>query len=225
MAVWGNLFDNKFQYRADVMNGRNDSASSPKSNLRYSVRGHVSLLEPETGYGYKGTYMGEKTVLTLGAGYQFENDVAFADTVAQTGSVDYSAWTADLFFEYPDFDLGTFTFSAAYTDYDLDDSFKSANPDSGAIDLAGEKNGSYFKAGYMLPDTPLQLFTRYESWSFAQLNGVIDQDVEWLGAGFNYYFRDQALKLTMEYSQTQFDREVVGSEDFDTLTAQLQVNF
>ncbi len=225
VAVWGNLLENKLQYRADIMNGRNDSASSPQSNLRYSVRAHVSLLEPESGYGYKGTYMGEKTVLTIGAAYQFESDVAFSDTVAQSGSVDYQAWTADLFFEYPDFDLGTFTFSAAYTDYDLDDAFKGANPDGGALNLSGEKNGGYVKLGYMLPDNPLQFFARYESWSFAEFNGVIDQEIDWLGGGFNYYFRGQDLKLTLEYSQAQFDREVPGSEDFDTLSAQLQVNF
>lgn len=225
IAVWGNLFNDMFQYRFDVMNGRNDSVSSPESNFRYSARGHVSLLDPETGYGYKGTYMGEKKVLTIGAAYQFENDVAYADTVAQTGSVDYSAWTLDLFFEYPVEDVGTFTVSAAYVDYDLDEAYRGANPEAGVLGLNGEKNGGYIKAGYMLPNLPLQFFARSENWSFANLDNCIGQEVDWIGAGINYYFRGQNLKLTMEYSQVDYDIEEGNVEDFKTFTTQLQVVF
>lgn len=224
VAVWGNLFNDMFQYRVDVMNGRNDSVSAPKSNFRYSARAHVSLLDPETGYGYKGTYMGNKQVLTIGAAYQFENDVAYADTVSGK-SVDYSAWTVDLFFEYPVEDIGTFTVSGAYVDYDLDDAYQGANPEAGVIGLVGEKNGGYVKAGYMLPNLPLQFFARTENWSFANLDGVIDQEVDWYGGGINYYFRGQNLKLTMEYSQVDYDVETASVEDFKTFTTQLQVVF
>ncbi|BCR06089.1 outer membrane channel protein [Desulfuromonas versatilis] len=225
VAVWGDLLDGKFQYRADVMNGRNDSASSPDSNFRYTARAHVSLLDPETGYGYKGTYLGKKKVLTLGAAYQIEQDIAFANVAAQTGAVDYSAWTADLFFEYPVEGVGTFTVSSAYTDYDLDDAYKGADPDSGTIGLTGEKNGSYVKAGYLLPNLPLQIFGRYEDWSFAEFDGIVDQEVDWIGGGINYYFRDQDLKLTLEYSAADFDKESASVEDFNTFIAQLQVIF
>lgn len=224
IAVWGNLFNNIFQYRLDVMNGRNDSASAPKSNLRYSARAHVSLLDPETGYGYKGTYLGEKKVLTIGAAYQFENDVAYADTVSER-AVDYSAWTIDLFFEYPIEAVGTFTVSAAYVDYDLDEAYRGANPEAGVIGLTGEKNGGYVKAGYMLPNLPLQFFARAENWSFANLNGVIDQEIDWIGGGINYYFRGQDLKLTMEYSQVDYDKEIGSVEDFKSFTTALQVVF
>src|SRR6056297_889302 len=224
VAVWGNLFNDMFQYRVDVMNGRNDSASAPESNFRYTARAHVSLLDPETGYGYRGTYMGERKVLTIGAAYQFENDVAYSDTVSGD-AVDYSAWTVDLFFEYPIEDIGTFTVSGAYVDYDLDDAYQGANPEAGVFGLAGEKNGGYVKAGYMLPNLPLQFFARAENWSFATLDNCIDQEVDWVGAGFNYYFRGQNLKLTMEYSQVDYDEEIAGVEDFKTFTTQLQVVF
>jgi hypothetical protein len=224
VAVWGNLFNDMFQYRLDVMNGRNDSASAPESNFRYTARAHVSLLDPETGYGYRGTYMGERKVLTIGAAYQFENDVAYSDTVSGD-AVDYSAWTVDLFFEYPIEDVGTFTVSGAYVDYDLDDAYQGANPEAGVIGLAGEKNGGYIKAGYMLPNLPLQFFARAENWSFANLDNCIDQEVDWTGVGFNYYFRGQDLKLTMEYSQVDYDEEIAGVEDFKTFTTQLQVVF
>lgn len=225
VAVFGNLFDNKFQYRVDAMNGRNDSVSAPDSNFRYTARAHVSLLDPEKGYGYKGTYMGKKKVLTIGAAYSVEEDVAYANTVDQTDAVDYKAWTADLFFEYPLEDIGTFTVSTAYADYDLDDAYQGANPDAGVIGITGEKNGGYTKIAYMLPNTPLQFFARAESWSFANLDSVIDQDVDWYGGGINYYLRGQNLKLTVEYSTVEYDTETATSEDFDSLTAQIQVVF
>ncbi|MDW7643845.1 MAG: selenite/tellurite reduction operon porin ExtI [Desulfuromonadales bacterium] len=228
VALWGNLADGMFQYRLDAMNGRNDNDSTPKSNLRYSARGHVSLLDKETGYGYKGTYLGEKRVLTLGAAYQFESDVEYE--APGSGSVDYSAWTVDGFFEYPIEEVGTFTLSAAYVDYDLDDAYQ-ANTAAGLTGINGQKNGGYTKAGYMLPNTPLQFFGRYEQWSFASLNNIYDQEITAYAGGVNYYFRGQSLKLTVEYSVVDFDKEGtfgvndLKTEDINTLTAQLQLIF
>lgn len=229
VTLWGNLFDQKFQYRLDAMNGRNDSTSSPESAFRYGARAHVTLLDPENGHGYRGTYLGEKKVLTIGGAYQMEKDVAYSNTVAKSGAVDYDAWTVDLFFEYPVDGVGTFTVSGAYADYDLDDAYQGLNPDALTIGLNGEKNGGYVKIGYMLPNLPLQFFARSESWSFATFENVIDQEVDWYGGGFNYYFRGQDLKLTMELSKVDFDKEGLfggtKTEDFTTFTTQLQVIF
>ncbi len=220
VALWGNLFNDVFQYRLDVMNGRNDSVSAPESNLRYTARVHASLLDPEKGYGYKGTYMGEKKVLTIGAAYQTESAVAYAGTE----EVDYNAWTVDAFFEYPVEEVGTFTLSGAYVNYDLDDAYKNGSPDDDVIGFNGEKNGGYIKAGYMLPNLPLQLFARSESWSFAKLDTVYDQDIDLYGVGFNYYLRGQDLKVTVEYSALDYDK-TTALDDIDTLTAQLQLIF
>lgn len=225
VTLWGNLFNDVFQYRLDAMNGRNDSADSPDSNFRYGARAHVTLLDGEKAYGYKGTYMGEKKVVTLGAAYQMEQDIAYGDVGNQDDAVDYQAWTVDLFAEYPIQDIGTFTFSTAYVDYDFDDAYKGIDPDAGVIGLNGEKNGGYTKIAYMLPNTPLQFFARAENWSFAQMDGIYDQEVDWYGGGVNYYFRGQDLKLTLEYSTVDYDKETTDCEDFDTLTAQIQVIF
>jgi hypothetical protein len=229
--VWGNLFNDIFQYRADVMEGRKavSGETSPSSSFRYSFRGHVSLLDPEKDYGYKGTYMGKKKVLTLGGAYQFEPEIAYGDTISRTDKKDYQAWTLDGFFEYPLEGIGTFTASAAYEDVDLDDAYLGANPDAGTIGINGQKNGWYVKGGYMLPNLPLQFFGRYEKWSFASLNNVFDQKIDWYGVGANYYFRGQNLKLTVEASHTAFDKEgtVNGlrSKDFTSVVTQLQLIF
>ncbi|WP_136513799.1 selenite/tellurite reduction operon porin ExtI [Geomonas edaphica] len=231
VAVWGNLFNDLFQYRLDAMEGRKavSGETAPASNFRYSARAHVTLLDPENDYGYKGTYLGQKKVATIGAAYQFEPEVAYGDTVARTDKKDYSAWTVDGFVEYPLEGVGTFTASAAYEDVDLDDAYQGGNPDSGAIGLNGQKNGWYVKGGYLLPHLPLQFFGRYEKWRFASLNGIYDQKIDWYGAGANYYLRGQNLKLTMEVSRTNFDQEgtVNGnrSEDFTSVVTQLQLIF
>lgn len=226
VAAWGNLFKDMFQYRLDVMEGREAASgdTSPKSNFRYTARAHVSLLDPESDSGYKGTYLGKKKVLTVGAAYQFEPDAVYGNTVAKTDAKDYTAYTFDAFFEYPVKDMGTFTLSGAYAKYDLDDAYAaSTNTDAGAIGLNGEKNGYYMKAGYMLPNLPLQFFGRYEQWKFANLNSTINEKVDWYGLGANYYIWGQNLKLTMEYSKTKYDKE--SAEDFSNFITQLQVIF
>ena len=142
VAVWGNLFDDVFQYRLEAMDGRSHSSDSADSSFRYGARAHLTFLDKETGYGYRGTYMGEKKVITLGASYQFESDVAYKNTAVKQDEVDYSAWSVDFFVEYPVEDMGTFTFSTAYVDYDLDNAYKGAalaDVDAGAIGLDGEK--------------------------------------------------------------------------------------
>lgn len=229
VSVWGNLLGGILQYRADAMNGRNDAASSPESQLRYTGRAHLSLLDPESDYGYKGTYLGEKKVFTVGAAVQYEKAVAFSDTATSTGAVDYFAWTVDAFLEYPVPHFGTLTASGAYVKYDLDDAFKGAAPDAGTFDLNGEKNGWYAKAAYMLPGVPVQIFGRYEEWKFASLQNVFDQKVTWYGGGLNYYARGQDLKLTAECSATRFDKtgvfNDVKTQDLNTLIVQLQLVF
>jgi hypothetical protein len=234
-SVWGNLFSDMFQYRVEIMDGRKAGAgntgtpAAPKSSFRLGARAHVSLLDPETDYGYKGTYQGQKKVLTLGAAVQLEPDAVYGDWKAKTGAKDYSAWTVDAFFEYPLKDAGTFTASAAYFKFDLDHAYLGANPDPGSQGQTGERNGWYAKAGYMLPNTPWQVFARTEKWRFAQLSGFYNQQLSWNGIGANYYIRGQNLKLTLEYNTTRFDQlGTVGgvrTQDLKTFVTQLQVIF
>ena len=236
VAVWGNLFNDIFQYRADAMEGRHAASGdvAPSSSFRYSFRGHVTLLDPENDYAYKGTYLGEKKVLTVGAAYQFEPDIAYGDTVNRTDKKDYHAWTVDAFFEYPFEEFGMVTASAAYEKINLDGAYKGANPDLGTVGLTGEKNGWYAKGAYMLPHLPLQFFGRYEKWRFAELSNIYDQRIDWYGIGANYFIRGQNLKLTFEYSHTDFDKEgtfsgiegtSLRSKDFNAFITQLQVWF
>ena len=241
IALWGNFLNNKAQYRFDVMEGKENGNEAPKSNFRYTGRVHFSLLDPEKYYGYKGTYLGKKRVLTIGGSYQYEPDVVYSDVVNHKGSKDYQAYSADLFFEYPT-DYGTFTFSAAYLDIDFDNAYKHINPvlgvypDMGSIEQNGEKHGYYMKTGYLLPKKvgpgKLQFFGRYDKFTFAHLgsnfNYGYDQDIDWYAVGLNYYILGQNLKVTAQYSFTDFEQEDLMSanfDDFQTFELFLQVRF
>ena len=235
VALWGNLFDEKVQYRVDAMEGRKaiSGVVAPSSSLRYSARGHVTRLDPESSYGYKGTYLGKKKVLTVGAAYQYEPKVTYVDVDTRLGEEDYQAWTVDGFFEYPLGDVGTVTASGAYEKVDLGDAYLGASPDAGATGLNGQKNGWYAKGGYLFGGMPLQVFGRYEKWRFACLNNVFDQIVDWYGFGANYYVWGQNLKLTAEWSKTDFDQEgsftslqsTRTTKDFNQFVAQVQFIF
>ena len=231
VVLWGNFLDQRMQYKVSAMEGI-DSANQVSSSLRYTGRLHYSFWEPENLPLYFSTYLGTKKVLTVGAGYQFETDAAYGNQTLSTLEKDYQAWTLDLFAEYPTTSAGTFTFGAAYLESDFDDAYLGADPSAASIGIDGQKNGYYFKAGYLLPNKigpgQVQFFGRYENWSFADLGGVQDQEIDWYSLGVNYYLNGQDMRLTFEYAINDFDREVVSdpaTADFDTATLMFQFRF
>ncbi|MFH7319472.1 selenite/tellurite reduction operon porin ExtI [Desulfurivibrio sp. D14AmB] len=227
MMLWGNLVDQRLQYKLAITTGVK-GANTPGSDLRYTARAHYSFLDPEPIPLYFGTYFGAKRVLTVGAGYQFEKDAAYSNQTLQTGANDYSAWTVDLFGELPT-PIGTFTAEAAYLDSSFDDNYQGWDPDPVSYGIDGEKNGYYLQGGYLLADPvgpgQLQFFGRYENWSFANLQSIYDQEIDRLALGVNYYLRGNDIRLTLEWAETDFERETATVQDFTTVTAMLQYRF
>ncbi len=78
------------------------------------------------------------------------------------------------------------------------------------------------KFGYLLPNAKLQVFGRYEVWQFAELNGIFNKKITWTGYGINYYVKGQDLRLTLEYSTNDYDKEDTLNKDFNTMTVMLQ---
>lgn len=218
VILWGNLFEDKLQYRASALLGNNYGEQKPDSaGYRYTGRLHLSLFDPENGLGYKGSYLGKKKVLTLGAGYEMESAAVYS--VGATGAEDYTAYSYDLFFEYPT-DAGTFTASAAYLNQDFNGAGVNGIP--GAAGIHGEKNGGYWKAAYMIGK--FQVYGRMEKWSFANLDGVSGQIVNWTAEGINYYIKGQNLRLTLEVENIAFDKPT-ATGDFTTTLLQFQGRF
>ena len=231
LLLWGNLMDKRLQYKISAMEGI-DSTQQASSTLRYTGRLHYSFWDPEDLPLYWSTYLGTKKVLTIGGGYQFEMDAAYGNQALRTLPTDYQAWTFDLFMEYPTAAAGTFDFGAAYLDSDFDDAYLGGDPSPQSVGIDGQKNGYYVMAGYLLPNKlgpgQVQFFGRYENWSFAELGGVQDQEIDWYALGVNYYLNGQDMRLTFQYSVNDFDKEIPDdptTEDFDTATLMFQFLF
>lgn len=217
VTALGNLFNDVFQYRLGVMEGNRFGDNRPtNAGYRYTARAHISLLDPETGWGYRGSYLGKKQVLTFGAGYDYEPNAVYAS--GTTGAENYKAYTADVFYEQPT-DVGTVTLSGAYAKFDFGNAGLRGVTDT--TDLTGERNGGYWKAAYMLGK--VQIYGRYEKWSYANLGGVVGQELTYTAEGVNYYIKGQDLRLTLDYSRTEFAKDSIRG--FNTIIAQFQARF
>lgn len=203
LAVWGNLADARLQYRFMIGDGRQGDVVV-KDSPRLTGRVHVSLLDPETDYGYRATNLGTRKILTFGAAYDYQADVVYGDFANASDPRDYSAWTVDAMFEYPTA-TGTYTLSGAVFNYSTDNAIN-ANPDM-ELPVTSELDAYYVKGGYLLPDKVgagrLQFFFRHENSDYGVSSGYYDQ--QWNSVGANYYLDGQNVKLTFEYADVKFD--------------------
>jgi hypothetical protein len=234
VVAWGGFDDDKIRYFAGVFQGREGitrtthpfsgatvtSSPDPKSSFEYVGRVHYAFLDAEPGAGYQGSYLGESKVFTVGVGAAFEPDAVYrnvnpAGVVQDMETADYSAFAADVLFEYPT-TAGTFTVTGQYLKTDFDDAYKT-NFNAGdrlvnITGLNGQKNGGYVKAAWMPPvklfkTGLLQPYLLVENWKFAHLLGINDQQIDQAGGGLNLYLKGQNVRLTLEYLKTEFDKE------------------
>lgn len=229
VAVWGNLFDARLQYRLMIADGR-EGPEVPKDKPRITGRVHLSLWDPEYNYGYQGTYLGTQKVLTIGAAYDTQADVAFANYLSRNDAKSYKAWTVDAFMELPTAS-GVYTASAAAFKYDTGGAF-GRSPDP-KLSANTDLKGFYVKAGYMFPAKigpgRLQLFARHERLDYAVRTGNAEYfDNRWNSIGANYYLDGQKLKLTFELADVKFDTPhpaFSALNDYSQATLALQLIF
>lgn len=229
VVVWGNLMDARLQYRLMVADGR-EGTEMPSHKPRITGRVHVSLWDPEFNYGYQGTYLGTRKVLTFGAAYDTQPKVAYANYLSRADAKDYKAWTVDAFMELPTAS-GVYTASAAVFKYDTGGAFgKSPDPKLAAN---SDLEGFYVKAGYMLPGKVgpgrLQLFGRHEKLDYAVKTGNAEYyDNRFNSLGANYYIDGQRLKVTFEYAEIKYDTPhpaISALSDYRQATLGLQLIF
>jgi hypothetical protein len=229
LAIWGNLLDAKLQYRLMIADGR-EGNNVAKDNPRLTARVHYSLWDIEPDYGYLGTYLGTKKVLTIGAAVDKQDGVAYANFPSRTDIKDYSGTTLDAFMEIPTAS-GVYTLSAASFEYDTGHAFnQSPDPE---LTVNTDLEGYYVKAGYMLPNKVgpgrLQFFARHENSDYKAKTGNIEYyDQTWNSLGANYYLDGQKLKISFEYAQVAFDNEHPTNpalQDYNQATLGLQLIF
>ena len=232
VTLWGNPFDGKLQYRFMISEGVEGKTSSlvpdaegelvefvardnPEDNLRFAGRLSLSLLEPETSWFNMGTYLGKKRVLSLGLGFQSQEDL----TLGGVEGEDNQVWTADVFFDHP-VGAGAVTFEAAYIDIE---NCTETQPQAYTDLAAGDDAETwYVNAGYLFPGTlgigQVQPYIRYETVDVDE-NHATDF---WSG-GVNYYMKGHNCKITADYMHVAPDND--AKQDRDIFTVQFCIGF
>jgi hypothetical protein len=214
VTLWGNPFDGKLQYRFMVSEGV-EGDNNPEDNLRFAGRLSLSLLEPETGWFNMGTYLGKKRVLSLGLGFQSQQDL----TLGGVEGEDNQVWTADVFFDHP-VGAGAVTFEAAYID--IEDCTETQPRAYTDLEAGDDAENWYVNAGYLFPGTlgigQVQPYIRYETVDVDQKNAT-----DFWSGGVNYYMKGHNCKITADYMHVDPDND--AKEDRDIFTVQFCVGF
>lgn len=102
----GLVLDNHLEYRVGLFQGLRDgqTATEVGSNNMFRLAGRVQInvFEPETGFYYAGSYLGTKTILSIGGSFDIQDDYKYyaADVFADlpvgpgvaTAQVNFAHW-------------------------------------------------------------------------------------------------------------------------------------
>jgi hypothetical protein len=204
--------DGMLQYRFMISEGVESGTENPDDNLRFVGRLSLNLLEPETGWFNKGTYLGKKNVLSLGLGFDSQSDLVLGGS-----EDDNQVWTVDAFYDHPLGD-GSITAEAAYID------IEHCTQDHNFSDLSkgDDAENWYISAGYLFPNAigpgQIQPYVRYET---IDVDGKDETD--FLSLGLNYFIKGHNCKLSADY--TSVDQDSDDMDDQDIITLQIAVGF
>ena len=214
VTIWGNPLDGLLQYRFMVSEGVEDD-NNPEDNLRFVGRLSLSLLEPETSWFNKGTYLGKKKVLSFGFGMDSQDDLTLNDRKDQDNFV----WTADVFFDHP-VGAGAVTVEAAYID--IDNCTQGKPNFYHDLEAGDDAENWYINAGYFLPGSfgpgRLQPYMRYETVDVDKKN-----ETDFWSGGVNYYLKGHNCKITADYMRVDPDNS--AKDDRDIVTFQITIGF
>ena len=205
VTLWGNVLEDKLQYRLMVGEGAESSALNPDDNLRFAGRLSFNLFDTETGWFNKSTNLGQKKILAIGGGFDYQQDLVWGDK-----QDDYTAYTADIHLDMP-MGAGALTADLAYIGID-----NSVNGITSS-DLTAGTDGDIMtgQLGFLFNEN-IQPFVHAEV-IMPDASGAEDTNV--YGAGLNYYIKGLANKLTAEYTLVDSDNDDIGETDLITVQA------
>jgi len=192
-VIWGDIMGGRLTYLAGVF----DNADIGTSPL-YSGRVRVALLDPEPGFWGNGSYFGDKDLLSIGVGGQFQKH---GSTVGTTDK-DWSEVNADLLLEKKIPGGGWATVEGAYYHF-------------GVLDGAAS-DALMALAAYATPTIGvgnLQPMVRYQ-WE--KIKGNTGDNPWNLDAAVSYLIKGPALRVIATYSHTKLGVDPVTNT---TLTA------
>ncbi|GAB4220759.1 MAG: selenite/tellurite reduction operon porin ExtI [Spirochaetota bacterium] len=193
----GLLANGLVDYRIGVFDGKDRDASvTPVINKndmpRFTGRIQVNLKDAEEGFFYSGNYLGKKSIISFGAGLDYQQDVYNAGTKAK----DYTAWTVDVYFDHPVAANNVLTLQGAYVDVK---NTPFASVTVGGTPVYPEKMKMYFAEGGFLINGTWQPVARYY-YKKVELSGV-DGKISEVAGGLNYYIKGHNANIKVEYAQ------------------------
>jgi hypothetical protein len=137
----GYVVDKHLEYRIGAFQGQRDAGSH--QSFRTTGRIQYNFLETEQALFYPGTYLGKKKILAVGLGFDNQKD--------------YSAFSADVFFDHPVGPAGAITAQGEFIRYDGGTTFTTLP----------KENTYLFELGYYLPKAKLTPWLRFEAKNFS----------------------------------------------------------
>jgi hypothetical protein len=193
----GYLADDHLEYRAGVYSGFR--APGIKNSFRFAGRAQYNFLDVEKGQFYPGTYFGKKKILSIGAGVD--------------NQADYTAYAADVFFDYPMGKGNGFTAQADYIRYDGGKTFPTA--------ALFKQDDFYVETGIFFGAPKLLPFVRYEIQNYLDVpNKGLNRTKYQGGIGFYPYGSNFNIKAGITRTDAPDNKNVASTNQY---TIQFQV--
>lgn len=204
VVIWGDIMGGKLTYLAGVF----DNGAIASSPL-YSGRVRLALWDPEPGFWGNGSFFGDKDMLSIGVGAQYQKRGSSVTTpMGVTTDKDWADINVDVLLEKK-LGGGSFvTAEAAYYHFNVLD---------GAVN-----NTAYGLLAYATPTIgvgSLQPMLRYQ---WANIKGSSASDPWNIDAGVSYLIKGPALRLNATYSHTDLG-PIGGGADLVANAIQLGV--
>lgn len=205
VVVWGNLMQDKLQYRFMTGDGSNNRVINPNDNLRLAGRMSYNFFDSETGWFNSGTYIGKKQVLAFGGGFDTQHNLVMNNALR-----DYLAWTVDIHYDQPLGKADGLTIQSSFISIDncpngISMTWLTTGDDAY---ITSFETGYYF--GHKIQQGYFQPFAHYENIHVKESHNF---DTHISGLGINYYLKGQANKMTLEVSSLNQEHKGVSKTD------------
>jgi hypothetical protein len=191
VVVWGQFLGGKAKYFLGAFNLDNVQQSP-----LYSGRINIALLGEEPGFWGSSTYYGDKDVVAVGGGYQYQKDGSNVIAPAVNGDTNLNIVMGDLLAEKNLPGVGTFSLEGTYYHFDKGEPAKQA-----FYVLASFLTADYLGVGKLQP------LVRWQQTS-PQSGGA---KMTMLDACVTYLIHPYDLKLVAGYQRTDVGNSAVGN--------------
>jgi hypothetical protein len=180
-VIWGDIAGGKFSYFA----GAFDNANIATSPL-FSGRLRLALLDPEPGFRGNASYFGDKDILSIDVGGQFQEH---GSTTLMGGDKNYSEFNVGALFEKK---LGGGSFVTAEGAFYFD-----------AVNDGGVSDSLYVLAAYATPTVGVGSIQPMVRYQWAKIKANTDTNPWNLDAAVTYLVKGPALRAVATYSYTK----------------------